>query len=105
MHQKVKHIISYTFLVLLLSIKLSGLHALEHYTNFNDGEDDVECAICDFVMLDQQAPVIAEKAFINDTLSIPPNHTKENQVNHYQPKTVACFFQRYLFSLPPPYIA
>ncbi|GLB49124.1 hypothetical protein Y10_14920 [Neptunitalea sp. Y10] len=92
-------------MLLLLSIKLSGLHALEHIYETNDDTDDIECALCDFVLQDQKAPVLNISNAVVHTNKAVPTWVKKSPQTNYQSTLVTKFFKLHYFSLPPPHTA
>jgi hypothetical protein len=91
-----KHSIVSFFLVLFLSVKIAGLHALSH---FNADDHDAPCELCDYTYL---TPVLSadtqqfsiekiELILVNDFLNYY-NFNSSNKIASNQ-----------LFSRPPPF--
>ncbi|MNK35235.1 hypothetical protein D3C87_537550 [compost metagenome] len=96
----IKSSISYFFIILFLSVKMIGLHALFHDT---DQKNETECAVCihsashqqDFKFIADTLPELAFCTFnsfkTNVNIDIPESFHSANQV-HYN------------FSRPPPFL-
>ncbi|WP_146035157.1 hypothetical protein [Formosa algae] len=54
---RVKHSISYLFLILFLSMKLVGLHALSHHED--DDDHDLHCVVCYHAAAINHTPALA----------------------------------------------
>jgi len=95
----IKHSIASFLLILFLSLKLVGLHALSHVDN---QDHDTPCEICDYALINNIIPALTP-----EPLAFIPNNTEVvfNQLNitTYYFKTSSTIASNQLFSRPPPY--
>jgi len=94
-----KNSITYLFIILFLSVKMVGLHALTHEGDMND----THCEICDHAVINNSTPIVnlVPQEFIikNTELIVSKPSIKHNRfINYY---TIAT---DQLFCRPPPYI-
>ena len=97
-----KHSITYFFLILFISMKMAGLHALTH----SDDNDDhnTHCEICDFTLTQNLTPVLAPESqvFLIENTELVFH---QEVISNYTFKGSFSFAVNQLFSRPPPYLA
>ncbi|WP_179319541.1 hypothetical protein [Winogradskyella helgolandensis] len=95
-----KNSITYIFIILFLSIKMVGLHALTHE---DDKSEDIHCAVCDYAVLHNLTPTLTPEpqdfSIENTELEIP-----RSIIKHYSFITSNAIASNQQFSRPPPFI-
>lgn len=95
-----KSSIAYLFLVLFLSMKMTGLHVLSHS---DDKDQALHCAVCDHAMAHNLTPALApdlQVFAIENTESVVRKEVKEN----YEFIVSSSIAPDQLFSRPPPVV-
>ena len=99
---RIKNSVTYLFLVLFLSMKLVGLHALSHVDDKD--EHAVHCVICDHAITHNLTPILTPDL---DVFSI--EHTEDvveqEVIVDYNFILSSSIASNQLFSRPPPSIA
>jgi len=95
---RIKHTITYLLLVLFLSMKITGLHALSHTTD--DTVDDV-CAICDHAIAHNLTPIIFPSTvdFHIENKVLP---IEKKFASNYKTTVINTIVTSKLFCRPPP---
>lgn len=98
---RIKNGIAYVLLVLFLSIKIVGLHALTHLNE--DDDHPIHCSICDNVTTHNLTPVITPLS------QVFPIKNTEMVMNRVVLETYSFIltnrpFSEQIFSRPPPFI-
>ena len=94
-----KNSITYFFIILFLSLKMVGLHALTHD---DDKDEALHCAVCDYATIHNLTPTLTPElhdfSIENTELVIIKNNLK-----HYRFITSNTTTSGQLFSRPPPF--
>ena len=95
---QIKNNITYLFLVLFLSMKLVGLHALSH---MNDKDHALSCTICDHIISHNLTPVISQdiEDYSIATIDFFVQKEIDNKYHFIASNTIE---SDQLFSRPPP---
>lgn len=96
---RLKNSITYLFLVIFLSMKTAGLHALSHS---NDKDHLVECAICDHAIVHNLTPVLtpdSQDFTIEDT-----EYIVQKEITKNYKFIISNTASSQLFSRPPPFL-
>jgi len=91
--------ITYLFLVLFLSMKMTGLHAMSH---IDEKEHAVQCIICDHTIVDNLTPTITPDLVRLEINAVAFVIQKEI-TTLYNCVFSRNIFLRELFSRPPPF--
>lgn len=96
----IKNSITYFFIILFLSVKMIGLHALFHDTH---QKSEKECAVCiHFTSHEQDLKLIADKL---PELALPTLFSFKTPVNICIPESLYHVNKiHYSFSRPPPFL-
>ena len=95
---RIKNSITYFFVVLFLSMKLVGLHALSHT---DDKDHAIHCTVCDFAITQNVTPVLAPD--IQDFSIKNIEFVVEREItNNYSFVISSAITPSQLFSRPPP---
>ena len=97
---KLKNSITYLFLVLFLSMKIAGLHALLHA---DDKDHVIHCTVCDHAITNNLTPTLTphlEDFTIKNLLFTP----RIKNIKNYNFVIVSNLASGQLFSRPPPSI-
>ena len=97
---RLKNSITYLFLVLFLSMKMAGLHALSHT---DDKEHSLYCAVCDNAIVNNLTPIISSDGPDLEFKNIEFFIQKE-VITNYKSIISKNTFPRELFSRPPPFL-
>lgn len=94
-----KNSITYFFIVLFLSLKMLGLHALTHN---EDTDQDLHCAVCDYATTINTTPILTPEVqdFPIENLEFSPPRHLITTYGFVSSNTLAIPL---LFSRPPPY--
>ncbi|UMB59295.1 hypothetical protein MHL31_09405 [Lutibacter sp. A80] len=98
MRANLKNSITYLFLVLFISIKMTGIHALLHN---DDDEHALHCVICENAITHNLTPAItpdSEDFTIENIEFVTP----KNLIKHYSFISLTTIESNQLFSRPPP---
>lgn len=98
MSGKFKHIVSYLFLALFISIKFAGLHVLSHD---EDKDHVINCTICDHIITNDHTPLLPSDSPEYTVTEVNVEIvTRTSTTYHFQysPQDIA----KHLFSRPPP---
>ncbi|QXP79579.1 MULTISPECIES: hypothetical protein [Winogradskyella] len=94
-----KNSITYFFIILFLSIKLIGIHALTHE---DDKDDATHCVVCDNATIHNLTP-----AFILEPQEFSIENTEliinRSTIKHFSFVTSNTIASNQLFGRPPPY--
>lgn len=96
----IKNSITYLFLVLFLSMKMAGLHALSHS---DDDKEHAICVICDNVIVHNLTPTLTPDLIDYEIKNIELFIQKEITIN-YKSVISNNTIPRELFSRPPPFL-
>lgn len=95
-----KHRISYVFLVIFLTMKLAGLHALLH-TDHPDDSHAIHCLICDQAVINNATPLLTPVVLESNSPHLEKTRAiKLNAV--YLVSLCKTIPANQLFSRPPP---
>lgn len=93
-----KNSITYLFIILFLSIKMIGLHALTH----EDDKNDTHCEICDHAVINDSTPLatLSPQEFLIENTELiigKPSIKRYRFINSY------AIANDQLFCRPPPF--
>jgi len=94
-----KDIITYLFLVLVLSMKMAGLHMLSHS---DDQDHTLHCTVCDHVITHNLLPALtpSENEITFEQVDII---VKKETIENYNSIVLHTISTSQLFSRPPPF--
>ncbi len=97
-NDRLKHKITYLFLVLFISMKMTGLHILSHA---NDEDHDVECIFCDHAITHNLTPLLINNLqdFLIENTEFIVQRKIVKSYSFVISNTIA---SNQLFSRPPP---
>lgn len=95
-----KNSITYFFIILFLSLKMVGLHALTHD---EDKDQELHCEVCDYATINNVIPILtpeAQEFYIENTELV----IVRDNLNAYSFVTHKTITSSQLLSRPPPFL-
>lgn len=101
---RLRNTVTYLLLVLFISMKMAGLHALAHADDNSNHDHAIHCLICDQALLNNLTPVLAtdiQDFGIENTEAIVQQEISDN----YSALMARAISKDQLFCRPPPFLS
>ena len=101
---RLKNSVTYLLLILFISMKMAGLHALAHADDSSDHDHAIHCLICDQALVNNFIPVLAsdiQDFCIENTEAIIQQEISDN----YSAVVSRTISKDQLICRPPPFLS